>query len=360
MHPFFRRPRHLLYALIFWSPLSLGLAALLRLLTGIGMARAMLLAFPVMFFLLLGAISTWFICRFTPLAGNSLLRLSLTHLTGSIFLAFAVLVFLHFYTALLAAIDTVGKWPEIEIRVRLLFLFTAQIIYFLSILFHYLLAAMEKNREAEKKLLQAELVRSRFELQAMRATIHPHFLFNSLTALSGLIIKEPRQAREICLQLADFLRYTLKMTQHHRITLGEELEHLRNYLAIESMRLGSRLSVAWKLEPALPACLLPPMLLQPLLENAIKHGIQPRLDGGCITFQARITGPGLEFIITNPLPEEEFRPPTGTGLGLKTIRRRLADEFGREARLNTERTENEFSVHLVMPRVETSPSEVKK
>jgi two-component system, LytTR family, sensor histidine kinase AlgZ len=358
MHPFFRRPRHLLYALLFWSPLSLGLAALLRLLTGTGLARAILLAFPVMFFLLLGAISTWFICRFTPLAGNSLFRLSLTHLTGSVFLAFVVLLFLHFYTALLAAIDAAGKWPEIEIRVRLLFLFTAAIIYFLSILFHYLLAAMEKNREAEKKLLQAELVRSRFELQAMRATIHPHFLFNSLTALSGLIVKEPGQAREICLQLADFLRYTLKMTQHHRISLGEELEHLGNYLAIESMRLGTRLSVVWRIEPGLLACLLPPMLLQPLLENAVKHGIQPRLDGGCITFQTRASGPELEFIINNPLPEEEFRPLPGTGLGLKTIRRRLADEFGRQAWLKTERTVKEFSVSLVLPRVEKTASEV--
>jgi len=360
MHPFFRRPLHLLFALIFWSPLSLGLAALLQTLTKTDLPRAVLLAFPVMLFLLLGGLSTWFVCRFSPLAGNSLFRLVAAHLAGSQFLSLAGLLFLHLYSSLLAVIDSRVSWPEIEGRVRLLFYVMGAIVYFLSVFFHYLLAAMEKNREAEKKLLQAELVRSRFELQAMRATIHPHFLFNSLTALSGLIIRDPGQGREICLQLADFLRYTLKMTQHNRITLAEELEHLRNYLAIELMRLGNRLTIEWRVEENLFNCQLPPMLLQPLLENAVKHGIQPRLEGGCVFFQARAAGQDLEFIISNPLPGEEFRPPGGTGLGLKTIRRRLAEEFDSQACLSAGRNGEEFSVKLVLPRVEKPASEVKK
>ena len=168
----------------------------------------------------------------------------------------------------------------------LLFVIGALLFWLASIL-HYLLIAFEASQEAERRALEQTLLTRDAELKALRAQIDPHFLFNSLHSISALTASDPAAARRMCLLLADFLRDTLRLASNRSISLGGEFALADRYLEIERVRLGSRLNVERKTDPEVAACLVPPLLLQPLVENAIVHGIGGLLDGGTIRIEAR-------------------------------------------------------------------------
>ena len=165
-----------------------------------------------------------------------------------------------------------------------------------------------------KQQVQAE---ARARLQALQARIRPHFLFNTLNTIASLIRGRPDQAEQAVLDLADLLRFAL--TQRETITLSEELELTRHYLAIESLRLSDRLRVDWRLDPNLPLDLpIPALLLQPLVENAIYHGLQGLPEGGVLTIQVERRVRDLRVTIVNPRPAE--------GAGLRSSGQRLAQD----------------------------------
>src|SRR5262249_42091949 len=153
--------------------------------------------------------------------------------------------------------------------------------------------------------------------------LHPHFLFNSLNSISALTGREPEAARRMCQLLGDFLRTSLALGARERVTFGEELELASRYLAIEQVRFGSRLGIERRIEPAAERCLVPPLLIQPLIENAVKHGVADRVEGGTIEIVAARRGTRLEITIENPR-DPEAPPRRGQGLGLENVRQRLA------------------------------------
>jgi LytS/YehU family sensor histidine kinase len=133
--------------------------------------------------------------------------------------------------------------------------------------------AQDRAIEAERKGAELQLLAQESELKALRAQLNPHFLFNSLNSISALTAVDPSRAREMCVLLSDFLRRSLGLGERRLVALREELDLARTYLAIEQIRFGARLKLAWTLDPAAEPALLPTLLLQPLVENAIKHGI---------------------------------------------------------------------------------------
>jgi hypothetical protein len=222
------------------------------------------------------------------------------------------------------------------------------LVYLLAAAVQYLFIALESARAAEVRGVEARVLAREAELRALRAQVDPHFLFNSLNSIASLTGDDPAAARRMCLLLAGFLRRSLALGARERVTLDEEMALLEEYLAIEKVRFGQRLTVARAVAPeALPA-LIPPLLLQPLVENAVRHGIAQRLEGGTLALDARRDGTLLRVRIENPRdPERPGR--RGAGLGLDNVRGRLQSLFGDAARLEIQAEAEAFRVDLSLP-----------
>jgi LytS/YehU family sensor histidine kinase len=182
----------------------------------------------------------------------------------------------------------------------------------------------------------------------LRTQINPHFLFNSLNSISALTGFDPSAAREMTVDLAQFFRRTLALAERERITLGEEVVLCEHFLAIEKRRFGAKLNAELRVSPAAAECLLPPMTLQPLLENAIKHGIRQVDGGGTIAVDALVRDGWLHLAVVNPVAREDV-PASGHGVGLKNIRERLAVLYGARARIGWQRSETQFAIEINLP-----------
>ena len=202
-------------------------------------------------------------------------------------------------------------------------------------------AQMRWRRQA-----QAE---SEARLEALQARMRPHFLFNSLNTVVSLVRSQPRAAEELLLDLAELFRAILKKDAKW-VTLEEELGLARQYLNIERQRLGERLEVAWTLERAPHDALIPPLSLQPLIENAIYHGIEPSLEGGLVDIRIRLNQQSLLITIKNTLPESEVKETRpGTRLALANLKARLDACFPNQTRLLTTMTRDFYQVRMVVP-----------
>src|SRR5687768_14975470 len=160
------------------------------------------------------------------------------------------------------------------------------LLFWLVSSFFYLLIAFDASKDAERANMKLRLLAREAELKALRAQIDPHFIFNCLHSISALTATQPTAARRMCLLLAEFLRDTLRLGGSGQIPLGEELALAERYLAIEQVRLGDRLIVIRDATADAAACLVPPLLLQPLVENAVKHGVAQLVEGGTIRIAA--------------------------------------------------------------------------
>jgi LytS/YehU family sensor histidine kinase len=148
--------------------------------------------------------------------------------------------------------------------------------------------------------------------------------------------------------LAQFFRRTLALAERERITLGEEVALSEHFLAIEKRRFGAKLAAELRVSPEAAECLLPPMTLQPLLENAIKHGIRQVDGGGTIAVDALVRDGWLHVAVTNPVPRDGT-PASGHGVGLKNIRERLAVLYGPRARIAWQRSQTQFAIEINLP-----------
>ncbi|WP_124949624.1 sensor histidine kinase [Sulfuriferula thiophila] len=190
-------------------------------------------------------------------------------------------------------------------------------------------------------------------LQALQARIRPHFLFNSLNAVLSLVRSEPRRAERALENLADLFRVV--MADNRQLSpLKREVEISRQYLELEGLRLGERLRVVWHIDKAPGNALVPPLLLQPLLENAVYHGIEPATQPGEITVNIYRNDGQLHLIIRNPYQHDGQRH-TGNKMALGNIRSRLMLHFDVEASLRTQIHDNYYQVHIIMPYRTTPP-----
>ncbi len=186
-------------------------------------------------------------------------------------------------------------------------------------------------------------------LQALQSRIRPHFLFNSMNTIASLTRTDPALAEEVTQDLADLFRTSLSDARR-RATLGDELDLARGYLNIERQRLGDRLEVVWEVDGLPPEAVLPPLIMQPLLENAVYHGIEPSAAPGRITLSGRYHKGRVSLAIRNTLPEggaERQRP--GNRMALDNIRQRLAAMFDDNASLVESSADGEYQVRLVFP-----------
>lgn len=205
------------------------------------------------------------------------------------------------------------------------------------------------QRAIEKRKTEAEKLSKEAELYKLRQQLQPHFLFNSLNSINALIGSQPQKARNMIQQLSDFLRGTLKKEENQWISLEEELQHLQLYLEIEKVRFGHRLSTEIKNETDGMNLQLPAMLLQPVVENAIKFGLYDTTGDITISIEAKKEDGSLLLQVKNPFDPETSSPKKGTGFGLSSVQRRLYLLFARNDLLQTETQEQLFITTIKIP-----------
>jgi len=209
----------------------------------------------------------------------------------------------------------------------------------------------KEQKEMDARKTEAENLAKEAELYKLRQQLQPHFLFNSLNSISALVNVQPEQARKMVHQLSDFLRGTLKKEEHQLVNLEEEFQYLELYLDIEKVRFGHRLSANVECEDECRQLKLPPLLLQPVVENAIKFGLYDTTDDVTITIDAKKTENNLVVRVTNPFDPETCNPKQGVGFGLSSVQRRLYLLFARNDLLQTKAENNLFITIVKIPQV---------
>ncbi len=214
----------------------------------------------------------------------------------------------------------------------------AAAIYAIVLRFFYIQQQWKLNLQAQ----------SRAEIQALKARIRPHFLFNSMNTIASLISFMPDKAEKAIEDLSDLFRASLKEQNIH--TLKDELDITRSYLDIEKLRLGERLQIVWNVDKSLNDEEIPALSLQPLAENAIYHGIEPLPDGGNIRISAQRDGEHLRLEVSNPSSTDTGSThSSGNKMAQDNIRQRLRLAYGSDARFNINATKQDYTVTLEIP-----------
>jgi hypothetical protein len=332
MHPILGNRLRLWLYLAAWMLVGLALAVLLRATSPRSWRDAVLVAQPMALIYAFVCLSAWWVCRAFPLGRTSPGRLLAALLGAASIAALSWAALAGLWERLVT--DTTAHWPgatgggraiepgDRAARAFVLFFAAGVPLHLISAAAHYLIMTFERAGAAERQALQAQVAARESELRALRAQLDPHFLFNSLNSINALVGTDPEGARRMCERLGEFMRLTLALAARETVPLADEMALVERYLAIEQVRFGERLASDVRVEPGAEMAPVPPLLLQPLVENAVKHGVASRLDGGCIRIEAHRESERLVVQIENPCDAEAV-PRRGASVGLENVRRRL-------------------------------------
>jgi sensor histidine kinase YesM len=225
---------------------------------------------------------------------------------------------------------------------------TGVFIYGLIILTYYLFVSLSNLSEKNAKEARLESLVRETELKMLRSQINPHFLFNSLNSISSLTITDPEKARDMVVKLSEFMRYALSRKDELPVSLSNELENLRLYLEIEKVRFGDKLITEETIEKECLDFKIPVLLLQPLYENAVKHGVYESTESVKIMTNAKINEGYIEITISNNY-EDSPSQKRGTGTGLLNVSRRLELYYGNKAMIKSTKENGMYTVSLYIP-----------
>ena len=346
MHPIFATRTRLAAYLLAWLPVAGLLKVLLGVSGNLTWAEATAFVLPLTVIFAFVALAPWHLCRLLPIRPSGISKLILNH-------AAAAFVSALFWIVLAKAIGVaLARWhPGFDARMsrELPMLFgIGVLLYLLAVALHYVLLSFQDSQEADQRAQQARVLAREAELRALKAQINPHFLFNSLNSISALTTVDGVRAREMCIRLSDFLRSTLSLGEKDTILFAEELALVRTYLDVEKVRFGKRLRVDDQIDAACHYCPVPPLILQPLIENAIKHGIAGLVEGGSIRLEARCGDGRLHLKVENEF-DRDTPSAQSHGLGLANLRGRLNARYEARAGLDTRVRGDCFVAELSLP-----------
>ncbi|MGB9466214.1 MAG: histidine kinase [Candidatus Acidiferrum sp.] len=348
MHPLLSPINRYGFYLLAWTPLAGILIYLMAVPGKLGWLDATVLIVPLCLVYQFVCLSAWYTCRATPLQRSSILRLRFSHLAAAVIISFLWVQAARLLAYALSEFPSFhGLNERFAPQVPVLF-GVGFLLYLLSVASHYVILAIEDSRMAEARVLETNIMARDAELKALKAQVNPHFLFNSLNSISALTSVDPAKAREMCILLAEFLRMTLGLGEKASVPLSEELSLLHRYLAIEKVRFGARLQMEEDVQEDSKSLQVPPLLLQPLVENAVTHGIANLPDGGAVRLLGQTHNGRVLLAVENTF-DPESTPMRKGGLGLKNVRERLEARYGKEANMRTTAENGKFRVELSFP-----------
>jgi two-component system sensor histidine kinase AlgZ len=335
MHPIFCKKTSLEAYLVVWVLIGGLMTSFLRMAGTLSLRESGELATALCLLYAFFCLTPWYMCRYLPLRTTNPLKVIVQHLAAALLVS-GIWV----KVANLIALQGMHANARFQMEVPYLVV-VGLLLYVVSVALHYMYLAQQASRNAELLARDAEL-------RALKAQINPHFLFNSLNSITALTTVDPAKAREMCIRLSDFLRNTLGLGERATISWREELALSRTYLDVEQVRFGSRLRVEIDVDEDCAECMVPPLVLQPLIENAVKHGIATMVEGGLIRVEGHVVDGSMEVSVENDF-DPDSPTPRRNGLGLRNVRSRLATRFGDAARLTAHVENNQFRAEMVVP-----------
>jgi two-component system, LytTR family, sensor kinase len=292
-------------------------------------------------------LSLWYVVRFVNVETQGLLYIIFTHLAAAAILVLLWLSLGKILTTMFLTTDNYQLFMEGSLPWRFLI---GLLFYSVIILVYYLIKYYGNFQEKIQQEATLNTLVKESELAMLRSQINPHFIFNSLNSISSLTMAFPEKAQEMTIKLSDFLRYSLAQDGKQLTTLAEEMNNVGLYMDIEKTRFGSRLQFEPQMDVACLDKLLPNMILQPLFENAIKHGVYESLEQVTVRFNCSLEKRFLKISIWNNF-DPEGTVKKGSGTGLNNIRNRLQLLYGRQDLLTVVRTDNTYEVNLLIPQL---------
>jgi two-component system sensor histidine kinase AlgZ len=351
MHPILIRRSRLLMYLAVWIVFGLLLTFVFVYGGRAPVRWAVIFALPLAVLLGLQSLSLWYVVQATPPSDTPVVRMAVTWLSAGFASLLLWLVAAYAWAVwLLPPGETYG---ERAAGILTVLIFAGAIGISLAVLGHYLVGAFQRSRDAERRALELQVLAREAELKSLRAQLDPHFLFNSLNSVAALIGNDTAAARQMCFLMAQFFRKSLTLARQESIPLEEEVSLAQTFLAIEKVRFGERLRSRFDIADDVRGVAVPPLMLQPLVENAVHHGVAHMLEGGEVSIQARRREGFLELVVANPCDPD--RPASrGTGMGLANVRSRVETLCGHRASVDVDASEDRFRVSIILPALTTS------
>jgi two-component system LytT family sensor kinase len=346
-HPILESRSRVLIWCLAWVILAASQASVIHFVYGGTLDIAIADSIISMFLYCVLGIAIWFPVRYMLRSNNKVLSTTINViLTGSV----TIVVWLFVTRPLVRALVPEKEDYDLFWHTVLVFRVAAGVlIFFVVTLIYYLYLSATQLAEKASRQAQLEAQVREGELKMLRAQINPHFLFNSLNSMSSLTLTDPMKAREMILKLSDFMRYSLSSHNEQPVTLQNEMESLRLYLEIEKVRFGERLIIEEDIQPECLTALLPGMLLQPLYENAVKHGVYESTEKVVIRTSAHKENGLVVISVSNNIDPESVVTRKGAGIGLINVRSRLELFFGEKADLTVTRKDDSFNVTVKFP-----------
>lgn len=289
-------------------------------------------------------LSIWYMIRYSSLELSHWQKILQNHLIAM------GIIFLLWISVSLGLLKLILPEPEYVFSDTLFWRFLLFLpVYLLIISTYYLFSFLEKSKSQMLQESRMKVQIREAEFNALKAQINPHFLFNSLNSASSLTLSNPTLAREIIINISDFFRFTLLSAKKPFTTLGKEIEHALLYLEIEKGRFGNKIQFESQLPEELESIEVPALILQPLVENAVKHGVYESSHEIKIQFIYEIVGDKLKIKIVNDVDSTAGSPKKGTATGLKNVASRLSIAYELPDLLQTEKSEDKFTVLLWIP-----------
>lgn len=350
MHPILTQPARFALYVAVWIGFGILLAAVLTVGNDAPFIWAVEFAVPLGVVLGFESLSSWYLVKALPVPGTPLTKLLGTWIgAGVVLLAIWTAIALVWADYLLPT-ERTPYLNSVPARLASLLVFGGAIGILVAVLGHYLVAAFELSRESERRALESQVHAREAELKSLRAQLDPHFLFNSLNSVAALIGSDVAAARRMCYLMSSFFRKSVSLGREQAIALSAEIDLVETFLAIENVRFGERLRAHFEIAEDVRNLSVPPLVLQPLVENAIHHGIAHMLDGGDVKIVALRRENILQLSVENPFDID--RPPSrGTGVGLNNVRARIDTLYGNRGSVEVVSQGTTFRVTVLMPAI---------
>lgn len=348
LHPILSRRQNIIYYSLVWIAIFAVHASVINIVIGYGLCFSFADAFINEGLFYIFGIGIWYLVRYTNLESQTTWNIVRNLVLGG----FVIVLILNALTfgvlsAIYSSVDIFTAFLQETIHVRITF---AMFQYFALVSFYYMINYYNNFNEKLKDEIRLKNKIKEAELTYLKSQINPHFLFNALNSISSLTVTNPEKAQEMVVELSDYLRMNMSFSKKKIVTFGDELKNIERYLGIEKIRYGDRMSIKGDVPQDCYSCFMPPLILQPLFENAVKYGLHESVENMFLEYSASLNKYELIFVLRNSY-ETDAQVNNGTGNGIKNVEERLKLMYGRVDLVKIIDSNNIFEMQITIPQI---------